>query len=353
MSSTLPSTRSNKHKLSNPSAAKSNQDSDTDLDDMEMKMEEDSESNQQTSIKTSARAGSARSTLKQVAIPSPNVKLSARRDKRIILSRSPSPSISTLSSMHNHSSEYETPGTSIAVTPAESLSTISKNTSISKAMDGTSKGYLQRKRKYEEPDSDTLLAQMLQEEEYQEMKPVKSVFKRRQTVVKNGSDDDDEVDFTDFMKKEDYILSLQPSKKLKANTRLSLPTRVARDIAQKSITEKSSHDIIDTDSSESELSEYMSDEDLEDPDDSEVAEDDALENTAMVNTADATANVTSNARSNLSAAQRRRRSAPAAVTNRYIRRDWRDRVNHRVRLFTCFLKQHLLTPLRRNLNEAS
>ena len=342
MSSTLPSTRSNEHKLSNPSTAKSNQDLDTDLDDMEKKMEEDSESNQQTSIKTSARARSAKSTLKKVAIPFPNVELSARRDRRIVLSRSPSLGESTLSSMHNHSSEYETPGTSNAVTPAESLSTISKNIGISKAMDGTSKGNNQRKRRYEELDGDALVAQMLQEEEYQEMKTDKGIFKPRQTVFKNDSDDD-ELDFTDFMKEEDSILSRQPSKKLKSNTRLSLPTRVARDIAQKSITEKISRDITDTDSSESELSEYMSDGDLEDPDDSEVAEDGAFENTAtadtaMVDTADATATVTPNARSNLSAAQRRRRSAPAAVTNRSRRRDWRNRMSSRVRLYTCFLK---------------
>lgn len=313
------------------SAAKTVKDSETDLDDIEMKTEDMEPDEIFKSSSSNTRTGIVKKTLQGVVIPASNIKSSARRGTRVISSQSPSPSDSEIFCPYDdRSSEYETPGTSAAVTPAESLSAFSRNAGMNKPTDTAINKIKQSKRKREGSDGDALLAQILQEEEYQDIKPENSILKRRQRI--DAEDSEDELEHIDSMDGESTKASRQPNKRLRPNGRLSLPTRAARDSARKSIVENHR----DTDSGESELSEYTSDDDLEDLEDSDASEDEGYDATATTDTIAATSTATTEIRSNPVTARQRRRSAPATVTNRPRRRDWRSRMTSRVRLFAHF-----------------
>lgn len=323
------------------SAVKPVKDSETDLDDLETKTEDMKLKISFSSPKLSTQTGSVKKTLKEVVIPSSNFKSSAQRSKGVISSQSPSPSDSELSSVHDQSSEYETAATSAAVTPAESLSTLSRSAGSKKTTDNTNK---QSKRKREELDGDALLAQMLQEEEYQNIKPEDSLIKRRQRVLMEDSED--ELEHTDSMDIESPNVGLLPNKRIRPNNRTLLPTRAARDSARKSINEEISREIMGTDSDESELSEYMSDEDLEDLEESDVLEDEGLEGTTTTDLNAASSTATPAARRSRVVNRVTRRNASTTNTNRSHRGGWQRRMTSRVRFFTCLsLRKKANAPL--------
>lgn len=284
---------------------------------------------------------STKNTLKEVNIPPTRIKSSMQPKKGSLALRSPSPS-SSLSDFERSNSEYETPNTSTAVTPAVSLSVASNSANTGSHMDKSGLNSKQNKAKSEKLDGDALLAQTLQEEEYQDVKPIRRNLKRPQRVLMEDTEDE-ELGFSDPTNRESTKTDHQPIKRTKTNGRLSLPTRVARNSAQRSITAKMSHEIMDTDSNESELSEFTSDEDTEDSEEFEASEDEAIEQVVTTTSAaaarpPATTIATSARRQNLSAARQRRRNVPAAGANRSRHRnDWHSRMISRVRLSIIFL----------------
>lgn len=222
--------------------------------------------------------GPIKKTLKEVVIPPQNPKQIVTRVGRILPSQSPSSGGSELSSIRDQASEYDTPGTSIVVTPAESLSAFSKKASKGKSVEYINKTSFVNKRKRQELDGDALLAQTLQEEEYQENRRQMGPNNKRQRASIQISDDDDELGFDNTTE------DIEPIPRNKGAGRLSLPTRAARNNAKISIQEKASREIAETESSESELSDYISDVDSEDPDDFASGDED-LPGSSMINAA--------------------------------------------------------------------
>ena len=222
--------------------------------------------------------GSARSTFKEVVIPLSSFKMPVSRSRTLPASQSPSNG-SALSSVRDQSSEYDTPGTSTAVTPAESLgkptslAELARNTGRDNIMQRASQMGVPRKRKHEDTLGDALLAQALQEEEFQEQPPIRGIVRRRRITTVEASDDED-LDLI-AMDEEDLRWTVpESSKRPRVGGQSSLPTRAARESAQKSIADKMSRSIMDTDSDDSGLSAYGSDEDLEEFNGSELSEDD-------------------------------------------------------------------------------
>lgn len=287
------------------------------------------------------QARSTKNTLKEVNIPPTRTKSLMEPKKRSSALRSPSSSPS-LSDLELSNSEYETPNTSTAVTPAVSLSAASKSANTSSHLDKPGLNSKESKAKSAKLDGDALLARTLQEEEYQDVQPIRRNLKRPQKVLMEDTEDE-ELRFSDSISRESTKNDHQSTKRTKTNGGLSLPTRVARNSAQRSITEKISREIMDTDSNEFELSEFTSDEDTEDSEEFEASEDEASDHgVTATSTAAATppahSTATSARRQNLSAARQRRRSAPAAAAGRSRHRnDWRSRMISRVRLSTAFL----------------
>lgn len=193
--------------------------------------------------------------------------------KKIVIPSTSSPTGgSSLSSVRDQSSEYETPGTSVAVTPAESLvkggrshlrSGKGSSAVISKeATQSVSKGKRKRTESDDVMDVDELLAQALQEEEYEEM-PKNSKSMRvpigktvdsdsdKELHFKSGrppksqmknSDDDDMALFDDSEAAADDLNSdqgpsatrQQMSRNKRKKTRNGLPCRAASDKAKES-----------------------------------------------------------------------------------------------------------------------
>lgn len=274
---------------------------------------------------------SAKNTLKEVMIPSPPFQIPSDHGKSIPPSQSPSSDGSALSSIRGQSSEYDTPGTSTAVTPAESLGRRGSLTgTFRKAGRGRPTGQLARigvpsKRKHEDILGDALLAQALQEEEFREDKPAP---KRRRTIAVEDSEDEDpsltDVDDIDPLEADD-----QSSKKMKIGGRLSLPTRVARESAIKSMTNKVPREIVDTESDNSELSEYNADEDVEDFDAFDASDDEisGFGSTAPGEADAGSAMVASDLSAAATTARRHgRRMAPPATAGR--NRNFRSRLSH-------------------------
>lgn len=270
---------------------------------------------------------SAKATLKEVVILSPPVKRPSNHVRSIPPSQSPSSDDSALSSVRGQSSEYDTPGTSTAVTPAESLGGRGSLTGNSrKAGRGRPMGQLarigiQNKRKHEDILGDALLAQALQEEEYGEDKPTRGLAKRRKIIAMEDSEGEDlslsDVDDLDPVEAGDHS-----AKKMKVGGCLSLPTRTARASAIKSMTNNIPREIMDTDSDDSGLSEYNFDDEPEDFEGSDPSDDETSTfGFAAPGDADA-ATVASNRSAAASTARRRgRRMAPPATVgrNRHLR----------------------------------
>lgn len=184
-------------------------------------------------------------------------------------SQSPSGSSSALSSVRGHPMEDDTPRTSVAVTPAESLSK-GESSAAPKNFSRGSRRYqteTQNKRKHEDFLKDALLAQSLQEAEYQD-ELTSSPIARGRTKVAIEDSEDDELDLSDEGGDESVKTDTQQAKRRKVGCGLSRPTRVAREKAISSLSKNTPKEIVETDPEESELSEY----DTEDVDESEESD---------------------------------------------------------------------------------
>lgn len=193
-----------------------------------------------------------------------------RRARVIPPSQSHSGSSSAVSSVRGHSMEDETPRTSVAVTPAESLSKAESSAALKRFSRGSlqSQTSTQNKRKHEDFLKDALLAQSLQEAEYQD-EPTSPPIARGRLKVAIEDSEDDELVLSNEGEDELVKTDLQPSKRRKFDPGLSCPTRVAREKAMSSLSKNTSKEIVNTDPEESELSEY----DTEDVDESEESDD--------------------------------------------------------------------------------
>lgn len=193
-----------------------------------------------------------------------------QRARVIPPSQSPPGSSSAVSSVRGHSMEDETPRTSVAVTPAESVSKGESSAALKNFSRGSrrSQTSTQNKRKHEDFLKDALLAQALQEAEYQD-EPTSPPFARRRTKVAIEDSEDDELALSNEGEDEPVKIDPQPSKRRKVGGGSSRPTRAAREKAISSLSKNTPKEIVDTDPEESELSEY----DTEDVDESEDSDD--------------------------------------------------------------------------------
>lgn len=237
------------------------------------------------------RKSSPKVTLKEVVIPPASFKISPRRNSRLHPSKSPNSSCSDLSSLENQSSDYETPGTSAMMTPAESLTNRKPLPRLSRRalgaignVDDTQKTAtdVPGKRKRPDVDEDALLAQILQDKEYQKDISEQGFVKRRRRLA--IEDSEDELTLSDNIEDPPSETDHLPAKGTRTRKKLTLPSRAARESAKKSIKAEGSRKVLDTDSDDSELSEYISDEDSDELAESEVAENDssASEPTATI-----------------------------------------------------------------------
>lgn len=283
---------------------------------------------------------------------------------------------SSLSSVRDLSSEYDTPATSVAVTPAESLVKEelasgrfgnSNRSNISNALsDKSTKGKRKRSEKDELIQTDTLLAQALQEEEYEEDGRLKrSTAKRgRKGRIQDSEDDDplsspmaelsttpaisriqisksnrqeisrsraplmegSEEDIDDL-----FAAGMAKPKKVKTAQRATLPSRAARDSAKMSMSGRNPHQILDSEDSNlsediSNVSMFASDLDsdaFEESGDSDADVDDAFERSndpTRSGSAAATAPFDANTAPASVSRRRRARATRAANPNRVRRR---------------------------------
>ncbi|KAL8975159.1 MAG: hypothetical protein Q9197_000616 [Variospora fuerteventurae] len=240
--------------------------------------------------------------LKAVSIPANEPKFRGRHQRQNMPSRSPSTMESGLSSVRDLSTEYETPGTSAAVTPAESLVTrpdvLSWPSASNQGPLGLEVSKGKRKRNRPAADevliADALLAEALQDEEYaqEDVKPQRA--RTAPTVELDDSDaemenilrgpvDDDSHNELGSLSDLDIMHSNKagPSsrKRRKLSNRPSLPSRTARDKARLSINQKVTQQIQDSEESAlSDLSEFVSEVDSDDlEEESEAFEDDMVE----------------------------------------------------------------------------
>lgn len=267
---------------------------------------------------------------------------------------------SSLSSVRDQSSEYDTPATSAVATPAESLvkeRTIGVPLKVSGRLD---KGKRKRSQADDQLEVDAALARSLQEREYDEEPKFGRKSRGARQVLINDSDEevDDLFAASDLCTantsdadvplsrrtEPDRLAPFPPPRRLhgdsmddddddpmarrkrvKPTLRASLPSRAARASATKSLKDSSSRRILDSDDSElSELSDASSDasvfasevdsDDLEDSDvigedDGEGAEENGLGTTAGSSTLVANATV-------IPAGRRGRRRAPRQNNDR-------------------------------------
>lgn len=227
----------------------------------------------------------ANKVLKQVTIPANTFKVPTHQGQ-YGRSRSPSSMGSALTSVGDQSSEYETPGTSAVVTPAESLGKGPQSLNWQSMSSGRprvlkvaplSKGKRKRTASDDVLDSDALLAQALQEEEYAEddVKPLQARRAPRDLV------DDSDNELGGLSDLDDMVsVKHEPSssKRPRFAGRSSLPSRSARNAARRSIKQKATQQIQDSDESAmSELSEFISEVDSDDlKEDSEASENDIV-----------------------------------------------------------------------------
>ena len=193
-------------------------------------------------------------------------------------------SVSSRSTHRDFSNEYETPATSVAVTPAEfvidkpgqaasskslPLRAVSARVGFESPFDNV-KGKRKRTALDDELEADQRLAEALQAEEYGE-RPKLAVTRSRREILVLDSDDDElplseppsDMDLDQPSDDESIIIDRRAMKKIKTNAASSLPTRRARDKARTSIAQKASLGIMDSDDEEEEEaeSEYTSEAD--------------------------------------------------------------------------------------------
>ncbi len=289
---------------------------------------------------------------------------------------------SSLSSVRDQSSEYDTPGTSVAVTPAESLVKgepfFKRPSRISSNMTSYQPGEpFKGKRKRLEVDelmeADAMLAQRLQEQEYGEDHEVTPAFRR----VRNGPvGDSEESSLSDLSREHSLdpddspglaiVTSERPNrrrhkvllsqtapaeeesldeeelseipvtrnKRAKTDHRTSLPSRAPRDsAANKSIKDKTSSRILD--SEDSDLSDYSDDVSLFGSDIGSDAFEDSEDADEDADDVGGAANNSPSAPTAIPSTGRRgtvRRGAPSAQATNSTRgrRSWQRRVEDRV-----------------------
>lgn len=300
---------------------------------------------------------------------------------------------SSLSSVRDNSSGYDTPGTSVVVTPAESLMKGERSTKRASRISSNTfyqpEDVLKGKRKRLEVDefieADALLAQRLQEQEYGDHQDVAPRLRR----TRNGPiEDSEDSSLSDFSQEhlpdpdefdvpasatpnrrriktlppqaaltnteddrsqaeslgEDEIseTSMPSRKRVRTSHRTALPSRAARDSANKSIKDRISSQI--RDSEESDLSNHSDDVSLFssdiDSDAFQESEDAAEEADDVIGVANSfTTAVAANSPSSVptaipSTGRRRagRRGAPSAQATNSTRgrRSWQRRLEDRV-----------------------
>ncbi|KAI4166598.1 MAG: hypothetical protein LQ343_007919 [Gyalolechia ehrenbergii] len=297
-------------------------------------------------------AEAAHKVLKAVSIPANSFKVPPPRE-RPVPSRSPSSMGSALSSVRGYSSEYETPGTSAVVTPAESLGKGPRSfgrpsTSTRPSLLGVEEDEIKAKgkRKRDFPganhalEADAVLAQALQEEEYFEDLAEPSKARRApKTLILDSDDDMDPLsDLSDAASDEVSIKDESSRRKRpKLNQRSSLPSRYARDNAKRSIRQKA-WQLPDSDGEPlaSDLSEFGSEVDPDDLDDeSEAIEDGIVDSNATSRAVSvqpaATPAITpaTSSRAAARAAARARRRGGASSGRPRVR-GWRTRMAERI-----------------------
>ncbi|KAL8854229.1 MAG: hypothetical protein Q9221_000943 [Calogaya cf. arnoldii] len=315
---------------------KNSSDVDTDLalDDLVDTVEHPESDTAPASTKIPTSAEIEKKFLKAVAIPATTFKVPSNPSQHFS-SRSPSSTISVLSSVRaNSMDDYDTPGTSAAVTPAESLGKgrrpLSRPSNLTRAsltaVASASKS--KRKRNVAPTDADALLARAWQEEEYikaDEEQDVKPSAIRNPRIPIQDTDEEIESVFGD-----DPVEAAPSSRKRpKLSGRSALLSRSARDEAKQSIRRKVSQ-ILDSDESAlSEHSGFTSEVDSDDFRESEAIEN-SLDESDAPEQPDSSAlpSVTQagNSRAAVRAANRLRRQA----ANRGGANTWRSRMMDRL-----------------------
>lgn len=150
---------------------------------------------------------------------------------------------SSLSSIRDQSIEYDTPTTSVAVTPAESTTKdyLAGQRSSKLSRSGTSiamslKSAIGKRKRLEEDElveAHSLLARALQENEYEEVEqqPIQSSSRRGRRVRVEDSEDDDPL--SSSMPKIPSTTAIPRNKKARVNYQDPLPSRVATEQGSK------------------------------------------------------------------------------------------------------------------------
>ncbi|KAL8773128.1 MAG: hypothetical protein Q9209_001804 [Squamulea sp. 1 TL-2023] len=267
---------------------KNSSDVDTDLgiDDL-LDTVEDAESDTPTSIEQPTNSEIEKKILKAVAIPSAGFKVPVP-PSRYFSRRSPSSSVSALSSIRDQSIEdYDTPGTSAVVTPAESLDRGRRSPGQPRklhrgsllSMEDGSTTYGKRKRVTSAAanfiDADALIAAALQEEEYAGNDGKSSSAKRANK--KSILDSDEDMETLSEITDDPIELNTLSRKRPKLSGHPSLPSRSARDQAKQTIRRKAYQKIPNSDESDvSEFSEVISELDSDDSEAFEASEDESV-----------------------------------------------------------------------------
>lgn len=212
-----------------------------------------------------------KTTLKEVVVPPASFDLSSRSGRKVVSpSQSSETSESALSSLDDQSSDYETPETSAIMTPAESMTRRDPSSKVFNTMTqgyddaSTTKMAVSIKRKRAHVDDDALLAQTLQEEEYQMDGSGEALIKRPRTIKSKRS--------LDLPSLSNRIEALLPEQERRTHSK-PLRARRARQNDRKSIEPDDAHEITDIDSDDSELSEYNAREDLDHPVEIDISSD--------------------------------------------------------------------------------
>ncbi|KAI4279571.1 MAG: hypothetical protein LQ337_000156 [Flavoplaca oasis] len=323
---------------------KNSSDVDTDLDDLINTVEDTEPDTASTSMKIPTSAEMEKKFLKAVAIPPTNLKVPTHPPQHLS-SPSPSSSVSVLSSVRDQlMDDYDTPGTSAAVTPAESLGkgprplghhsksvhgVLSAAGSITKAKRKRNIGTVD-----DIVDADVLLARACQEEEYAKADGAydveyPSIRRNHKTLIQ---DTDEDMEVVSLSSDDPVEVATSSRKRTKLRGRSSLPSRSARNEAKQSIRRKVSQILDSDESAGSEVSAFSSELDSDDFGVSEAVEDSADESVAPEQAGSSvlpSATPAGNSRAAIRAANRLNRGARQA-SNRGGANNWRARMVDRL-----------------------
>ena len=324
--------------------------------------------------------------LERVSQSTAGTKVRARQvlKKVVVPGNSRSSMSSSLSSVRDQSSEYDTPATSVAVTPAESLgrqdclgrrsTKLSMNIASISGLEAPTRSKRKRTEHDDFEETDARLAQVLQEAEYEE-RPAhpRSSKKGRRAHVEDSEDDEPlsssvpppssttalpksrkgdssqkrhlspGVEDSDVTSDEPMRATMPSTTNIKTSSLSSLPSRAARDSAKKSLRAAQMQRIFDSEGSD--LSEQLSDTSIfasdaasdafEENEDSDESVDEMIDGQAHPSTA-VTGPATGSAIQAMVAPRRRRQRTAPAVRTTLRNRDRRrltgleDRVSQRL-----------------------